>query len=95
MGRNAIPKLNEWRNGERYSFNYHGSPYSSPTHPSGNGQMVTFNREDRFDSTILGSCYADGFEECMASMWQSGYFKGEKAGYEKAKREIRSALGID
>lgn len=97
MGRNATPKLGVWRDGKCYRFTttgraYRGTEAGYPT--PDDGRMIVYEVEDGNGVEVLGACWADGFEECMASMWQSGYHKGERAGYEKAKQEIRDALGV-
>lgn len=97
MGRNAIPKLGEWRDGKCYSFRAHRAyPHGEqPEYPRpDDGRMIVYEVEDRDGTTILGCCYADGFQECMASMWQDGYYKGERAGREAALRDVRRAMGV-
>lgn len=103
MGRNAIPKLGEWRDGHLYDF-HSVDPFRprknwEPPTPD-NGKMIVYEctqksqNSNEDEVTVLGVAYADGFLECMASMWHSGFRKGEQAGYEKAKRELRASLGI-
>lgn len=104
MGRNAIPKLGEWRDGRLYSFmalDSYSRKDAGPPQPD-DGRMIVYERQNApymhvphsGETETLATCFADGFQECLAAMWESGYSKGEKAGYEKAKREIRSALGV-
>lgn len=90
MGRNFVPKLGEWRDGVLYQFVVTGSD-KIPRPDDGEQivyQRITDHRE------VLGVCFADGFEQCMASMWAAGYDMGKREGYEQALEDIRRALGL-
>ena len=91
MGRNATPKLGEWRDGELHSI-AHGDGTVAILN-SGKLIVYTATWHDGM-SEIRACCYADGETECLASFWQSGYFKGFKAGVEKAQADMRAALGL-
>lgn len=107
MGRNSIPKLGEWSGGHLYDFTVepikHG-PDKGKTPPLDpyDGRLISFTRTNAPYivknqgvpvEEVLATCWADGFRECMASMYMSGYFKGLKAGEEAAKRAMREAMG--
>jgi hypothetical protein len=99
VGRNSIPKLGEWRGGKLYEFvSKDDTRHNGPPKPD-DGRMIVYRmKSPGIDGmaceTVLATAFADGFQECMASMFTSGYGKGEKAGYERAKAEMRAALGV-
>lgn len=105
MGRNAIPKLGEWRDGQLYEFTVraHWPDKADPPYPRpDDGRMICYERTNAPYlvqagapvSEILATCYADGFQECMASMYHDGFTKGKAEGRKEALAEVRRALGI-
>lgn len=103
MGRNAIPKLGEWRDGKLYRFTQLKKDASDPdedlvpTNPS-SGRMVSYECVTAplgyEEIEILACCWQDGYHEVMASMFSSGFNKGYNQGYEEALRSVRASLGI-
>ena len=94
MGRNLIPKLGEWRDGELYNFKYIDGSYVDD---SSNGKMVVFTCQKGRDAEeqTLATAWADGLQELMAAMYESGFQKGKLAGASEARQEILKALRID
>ena len=88
MGRNPVPKQ-EWREGELYELKGTGvgeQCVGSVTRRDANGEL---------SRTVLFCFFNDSFWEAVWSVFQSGYYKGEKAGYEKAQADMRRAMGIN
>ena len=90
MGRNWIPKL-DWDEGVRHVFRTTGS--DEYPHPD-SGQQIVYERETKAGREVLCCFWADGFYECVASTFQSGFQKGVAVGRAEALKEIRAALGI-
>ena len=90
MGRNWVPKL-DWDEGVLHRFRATGSDdYPRPD----DGRQVVYERETKAGREVLCCFYADGFYECVASAFESGFRKGVAAGRVEAKKEIRKAIGI-
>lgn len=85
MGRNAIPKIGEWSDGQLYSV-------EKPE--KGKNGLCILKRTTREGETSLACFWPDGEDESLFCAWFAGYEKGKKAGYEAAQREMRKALGI-
>lgn len=100
MGRNAIPKLGEWRDGALYRFRYVGvEGVDAVVNNASNGKMIVYERVTKNPAGIeivetLACCYADGLQEVMATMFQSGWNKGVSHGKEEQAHLIRTALGV-
>jgi hypothetical protein len=99
MGRNATPKLNEWRDGSFYEI------VATPDcfHPEKKieispecGAQIVYRRRyysgKEVKDEVLAVFWADSFAECIASAFASGYSKGVKKGKEDKLREIKSVL---
>lgn len=81
----------EWCGGQLYRFRVKdGCP--SPD----DGQLIVFERipGKEQEPEILATCYASGFQECLAAMYEDGLARGKQIGFENAREEIRRALGI-
>lgn len=98
MGRNAHPKLDEWRDGELYEFSANAAGDTTPPRPDDGRQIVyrvtNVVRGIPVERT-LACCYADGFQSVMASMYADGFAQGKREGMLEAQRQMRRALGLD
>lgn len=95
MGRNTIPKLNEWRNSELHRFRYSNGKTPIEVNSLSNGRMIIYEvAKTNGDVEVLATAFADGMEEVMAAMFRDGEMKGYKKGVEDAKRKMREAFGI-
>ncbi len=83
MGRNAIPKIGEWRDGQLYSV-------ERPERG-----LCVLKRTTQKSEEYLATFWPDGEDESLFCAWFAGYNKGHKAGYEAAQRDMRKALGIE
>lgn len=97
MGRNAIPKLGEWRDGRLYSFRAVGTVKKrneAPPSPE-DGRLVVYEVQvgKKGPPEVLGTAYADGFQEVMAAMWADGYARGKRDGMKEKAAEVRRAIG--
>jgi len=98
MGRNAIPKLDEWRDGRRYSFRtVKGDDIPKPD----DGEFIVYEVEiasgrasapNRIET--LATAHADGFQEVMAAMFEAGLLRGRREGRAEKLNEVRQALGL-
>jgi len=101
MGRNAIPKLEEWRDGKLYRFRAVSSFGSNngKTPTADDGRLIVFECVTRHKGNetteTLATAYADGLLEVMAAMWQSGFMKGVKEGERRKAEEVRKVLLAD
>jgi hypothetical protein len=89
MGRNATPKIGEWRDGQLYEVKER------------NGMTIATRTTARYvagvrheDEEILCCFYNDSFAEAVFSSFQSGFDKGKKAGIAEAQKEFRRAIGV-
>lgn len=82
MGRNAIPKIGEWRDGFLYEV-------EQPP-----GGLCVLKRTTKDKEEYLAAFWPDGFEESVFSAWFAGFSKGQEAGRAEMQREIQKALGI-
>lgn len=97
MGRNAIPKLNEWCDGKLYRFRANadfGEKIDGPPTPE-DGRQIVYEVQcgKNGPTSVLGVAYADGFEEVMAAMWADGYARGKRDGSNERAAEIRRVIG--
>ena len=91
MGRNAIPKLGEWRDGALCRIHASGEGEARPD----DGKHVLYTRETKAGTEILACAWADGLCELLAAFFQSGYQRGKRDGRAEKAREIRKALESD
>ena len=56
---------------------------------------VVYERETKTGKEVLACFWADGFYECVASAFESGFRKGFDAGREAALRDVRRTIGVD
>lgn len=109
MGRNISPKLGEWRNGYRYYFRVIPHNTSTlPEHQDNvprpdDGRMIVYEREvatygrdvaGEGRTETLAAFYADGFQECLAAIYEAGYNRGKRHGKLEAQKQFRAALGL-
>lgn len=89
MGRNATPKIGEWRDGKLYEVKErNGMTVATCT-------TATYVRGERIElEEVLACFYNDSFAEAIFSTYQSGYDHGVKAGVSKAQLEIKKAMGL-
>lgn len=85
MGRNAIPKVGEWRDGALYSVD---------RPEKGKNGYCTLKRTTKDGEEYLANFWPDGEDESLFCAWFAGFEKGKKAGYEAAQRDMRKALGV-
>lgn len=98
MGRNSIPKLNEWRDGKLYRFRataVFGGKSDGPPVPE-DGRQIVYEIQCGKNGpiSVLGVAYADGFEEVMAAMWADGYAHGKRDGLNEKAAEMRRVIGV-
>ena len=92
MGRNAIPKLDEWSEGSLFRFRTSdGASFDSEC-----GKLIVYERvrKEGYGTETLATAYADGLHELMAAMFADGYSRGKRDGYLNAQADIRNALGM-
>jgi len=97
MGRNTIPKLFEWRDGKCYQFKTLKEDEFSIQSDDGSFivyECLSMGPDGKEIREVLGTAYADGLCELMATMFACGYFRGRSEGYENAQKDIRKALGV-
>lgn len=91
MGRNAIPKISEWRDGALYEFSANGDGAVKPS----DGRHIVYRvTRANGEQEILATCWADGFQECMAAMFEAGRRKGFQRGVADTKMAFRKILGV-
>lgn len=89
MGRNATPKIGEWRDGQLYEVKErNGMTVATRT-------TVRYEAGVRYeDEEILCCFYNDSFAEAVLSSYQSGFDHGKRAGIAEAQTDFRRAIGI-
>jgi hypothetical protein len=91
MGRNSIPKLGEWREGHLYRFR---TSDGDPVFSAEGGKFIVYEVIKSEGVHVLATAFADGLQEVMASMWESGFDKGKQDGKRQALADVRRALGV-
>jgi hypothetical protein len=90
MGRNATPKIGEWRDGARYDVTER------------NGMTVATRTTVRMEAgirveheEILCCFYNDSFAEAVFASFNSGFNRGKVAGIAEAQATFRQAMGLN
>lgn len=80
MGRNSVPKIGEWRDGE--------------LHKIVRGDQLISYEVTRADGTTetLACAFNDSIDEVLISFWMSGHVRGKRAGRNQKTREIKKLL---